>query len=151
MKKMVSKIWVPMFMVMVAAVQSFGIDAHRAVRLRGLADSLVLTRLDDTTTAEATPADSLKTDSIHTEIFTGDTTAAASAAADFIVIDTTVTDTLVLTARDTLKVPDSLKETDPFFYKYYIAVKDSVTRWHVRDSLIMAGQCTMKGTRVPPS
>jgi hypothetical protein len=109
------------------------------VRLRGLADSLVLTRLDDTTTAEATPADSLKTDSIHTEIFTGDTTAADSAAADFIVIDTTVTDTLVLTARDTLKVPDSLKETDPFFYKYYIAVKDSVTRWHVRDSLIMAG------------
>lgn len=139
MKKMVSKIWVPMLMVMVAAVQSFGIDAHRAVRLRGLADSLVLTRLDDTTTAEATPADSLKTDSIHTEIFTGDTTAADSAAADFIVIDTTVTDTLVLTARDTLKVPDSLKETDPFFYKYYIAVKDSVTRWHVRDSLIMAG------------
>ena len=52
MKKMVAKIWVPLLLVMIAAVQSFGIDAHRAVRLWGLADSLVLTHLDDTTDIE---------------------------------------------------------------------------------------------------
>lgn len=42
-------------------------------------------------------------------------------------------------ARDTIKVPDSLQFTDPFFFKYYIAVKDSTTRKQVRDSLIQAG------------
>ena len=51
-----------------------------------------------------------------------------------------MTDTVavVLSARDTIVVPDSLRETDPFFYKYYIAVKDSATRAQVRDSLIQA-------------
>ena len=134
MKKMVAKIWVPALLVMIAAVQSFGIDAHRAVRLWSLADSLVLTRLDDTTATDAAPADSLKTDSILTELFPEDST-----AADSIAIDSIAADTLILTARDTIKVPDSLKETDPFFFKYYIAVKDSATRVQVRDSLIMAG------------
>ncbi len=43
-----------------------------------------------------------------------------------------------LTARDTIKAPDSLKITDPFFSKYYLAVKDSLTRVQVRDSLIAA-------------
>ena len=134
MKKMVAKIWVPLLLVMIAAVQSFGIDAHRAVRLWGLADSLVLTHLDDTTDIETAPADSLRIDSLVTDLFAEDSTAADSTA-----IDTSAIDTLFLTARDTIKVPDSLKETDPFFYKYYIAVKDSTTRFQVRDSLIMAG------------
>ncbi len=134
MKKVVAKIWVPLLLVMVAAVQSFGIDAHRAVRLWGLADSLVLTRLDDTTAIEAAPADSMRIDSLVTDLFAEDSTVTDSTA-----IDTSAIDTLFLTARDTIKVPDSLKETDPFFYKYYIAVKDSTTRFQVRDSLIMAG------------
>ena len=134
MKKLVAKIWVPTLLVMIAAVQSFGIDAHRAVRLWGLADSLVLARLDDTTATETAPADSLKIDSMVTNLFAEDSTATDSTA-----IDTTAIDTLFLTARDTIKVPDSLKETDPFFFKYYIAVKDSTTRFQVRDSLIMAG------------
>ena len=139
MKKMVAKIWVPALLVMIAAVQSFGIDVHRAVRLWSLADSLALTRLDDTTGTEAAPADSLRIDSIITGLFPADSTAADSLASDSTAVDSTVLDTLFLTARDTIKVPDSLKETDPFFYKYYIAVKDSTTRFQVRDSLIMAG------------
>ncbi len=114
MKKVVAKIWVPMLLVLTAAVQSFGIDAHRAVRLRGLADSLALTRIEDSTDTGIAVADSLTADSL-------------------------TLDTLFLTARDTIKVPDSLQYTDPFFYKYYIAVKDSATRAQVRDSLIMAG------------
>ena len=139
MKKMVAKIWVPALLVMIAAVQSFGIDVHRAVRLWSLADSLALTRLDDTTGTEAAPADSLRIDSIITGLFPADSTAADSLASDSTAVDSTILDTLFLTARDTIKVPDSLKETDPFFYKYYIAVKDSTTRFQVRDSLIMAG------------
>ena len=47
-----------------------------------------------------------------------------------------VLDTLPhLTARDTIKVPDSLKFIDPFRYKYYVALLDSLTHVIVRDSL----------------
>ncbi len=52
--------------------------------------------------------------------------------------DTTeaVLDTLPhLTARDTIKVPDSLRYTDPFRFKYYVALIDSLTHVIVRDSL----------------
>ena len=67
MKKFVSRIWVPALLVMVAAAQSFGIDAGRAVGLRRLADSLVLTRVTPDTTAvsiDTTSADSTATDSL---------------------------------------------------------------------------------------
>ncbi|MBO4606166.1 MAG: putative porin [Bacteroidales bacterium] len=40
-----------------------------------------------------------------------------------------------LTARDTLKAPDSLKEIDPWRYKYYVALLDSLTHHEVADSL----------------
>ena len=149
MKKMVAKIWVPALLVMIAAVQSFGIDAHRAVRLWGLADSLVLASTNDSIAIETAPADSLSTDSTILDLFSEGPIAVDSILTDSIATDSTEADstasspapadTLFLTARDTIKVPDSLKETDPFFYKYYIAVKDSVTRFQVRDSLIMAG------------
>ena len=137
MRKFISRIWVPGLLVMVAALQSFGIDAGRAVGLRRLADSLALTRQADSSllieqSSDSTVpafADTLAADSLLTDSLYNDTTATDSIKAD----------TLILTARDTIKVPDSLKETDPFFYKYYIAVKDSTTRREVRDSLIMAG------------
>ena len=142
MRKFVSRIWVPALLVMVAALQSFGIDAGRAVGLRRLADSLILTRQTDSSflteqssdstapvLTDTLAADTLLTDSLLTDSLFNDTTA----------VDSTKADTLILAARDTIKVPDSLKETDPFFYKYYIAVKDSTTRREVRDSLIMAG------------
>ena len=44
-----------------------------------------------------------------------------------------------LTARDTLPVPDSLRLTDPFRFKYYVALRDRPTYDFVRDSLIAAG------------
>ena len=96
-------------LVMIAAVQSFGIDAGRAVSMRRMADSLMITMRQDSAYLDAAIADSLSNDTIA-----------------------------VIPARDTIVVPDSLKETDPFFYKYYIAVKDSLTRAQVRDSLIQA-------------
>ncbi len=103
MKNLIAKIWVPLLLVSVAAIQSFGIDAGRSASLRQLADSLELIQLPDT---------------IHT--------------ADTILPE-------VIQARDTIRIPDSLQYTDPFKYKYYIALKDSTTRFQVRDSLMTAG------------
>ena len=129
MKKMVAKIWVPALLVMIAAVQSFGIDAGRAVGLKMLSDSLMTNRLNDSSDVSVAVPDSVVpaiADSLLPEI-----------------VDTVlpeIADSIVpLTAKDTIVAPDSLKEKDPFFYKYYIAVKDSLTRAEVRDSLILAG------------
>lgn len=126
MKDFWSKIWVPVLLVALAAMQSFGVDAGRAIRLRHISDSLQRENADThlTERIDTVQADSIIVDTVLTD----------SAA-----VDSVKTDTLILSARDTIKAPDSLKVTDPFFYKYYIAVKDSVTRAEVRDSLISAG------------
>ena len=138
MKRLIAKIWVPTLLVLMAAVQSFGIDAARAISFRKTADSLILTRLDDTVAAadiaidslhtvltDSLPADTLLTDTLLTDTLPG--------------TDSVAIDTLILSPRDTIVVPDSLRETDPFKFKYYIALKDSITRFMVRDSLIQAG------------
>ena len=117
MKNLLAKIWVPLLLVSLAALQSFGIDAGRAIGFRKISDSLSVNRLSDSTHVDSIIVDSISADTV---------------AIDSLPADTAV----VLTARDTIVVPDSLKYTDPFFYKYYIAVKDSATRAQVRDSLI---------------
>ena len=122
MRKTMSKIWVPALLVMAAAMQSFGIDAGRSVGLRRLADSLALTRQSDSSFLMEEVSDT-----------------SGKPIADSTAVDSVKVDTLFLSARDTIKVPDSLRETDPFFFKYYIAVKDSTTRRQVRDSLLLAG------------
>ena len=119
MKNLLAKIWIPLLLVTLAALQSFGIDAGRSIGLRRISDSLYVNRLEDSTAIDSTALDSVITDSILTDTIPADTAS-------------------LLTARDTIKVPDSLRYTDPFFYKYYIAVKDSTTRAMVRDSLMQA-------------
>jgi hypothetical protein len=114
MKNLMAKIWVPFLLVAVAAIQSFGIDAGRAIGFKKIADSLMINRLTDTTVVDSIVKEAIVADSLQSDT------------------------TIVLTARDTIIAPDSLKETDPFFYKYYVAVKDSATRAQVRDSLIQA-------------
>lgn len=47
--------------------------------------------------------------------------------------------TKILSARDTLVAPDSLKDIDPFRYKYYVALLDSLTHKQVADSLRASG------------
>lgn len=128
MKKFFAKIWFPTLLVGLAAIQSFGIDAHRALNTPILRDSLALEKSEDSSFTEAALVDS----------FT------LGLADTLNQVDTlTPADTLnpadTLTARDTIRIPDSLQFTDPFFYKYYIAVKDSTTRRHVRDSLMQVG------------
>ena len=127
MKRFMAKIWVPTLLVLVAAVQSFGIDTARAISLRKQADSLIFNRLDDTTVATPVAVDSFKLEPID------------SLVTDSTAIDSTIVDTLIIAARDTIKVPEELRETDPFKFKYYIAIKDSLTRVQVRDSLLQAG------------
>ena len=146
MKHLVAKIWVPALLVMLAAVQSFGIDAARAIDFRRLADSLILNRLDDTVAATDFAIDSTlaaATDSLATadSLMTSDTLTDSTALADSSVTadSTEVADTLVLSPKDTIRIPDSLEFKDPFKFKYYIALKDSLTRIQVRDSLIQAG------------
>ena len=119
MRHLLTKIWVPIVLVMAAALQSFGIDASRAVGLKRLTDSLIVNQLNDSTGLVLTEIsqDSTINDSIATDSVTA----------------------LILSPKDTIQVPDSLKETDPFKYKYYIAIKDSTVRFQVRDSLEAAG------------
>ena len=150
MKGFMAKIWVPTLLVLVAAAQSFGIDAARAISFRKQADSLILSRLDDTVAATGIAVDSLLKDSL----FIADSVEADSSAIDSMAIgtlqldslqldslqlDSLAADTLVIAARDTIKVPEELRETDPFKFKYYIAIKDSITRVQVRDSLLASG------------
>jgi len=135
MKDFMAKIWVPALLVMIAAVQSFGIDAGRAASLRRLADSLKINGLDDTSALAGIAIDSLDT----LPETRPDTTQNDRTFFLDIFSDSTTTDSVLTAPRDTIKVPDSLRFTDPFKYKYYIAIKDSTTRFEVRDSLLQAG------------
>ena len=134
MKRLMAKIWVPTLLVLVAAVQSFGIDTARAISFRKQLDSLEFNRLDDSIVAAPVAVDSFVLEQLNDSTVVTDTT-----RIDSLVTDTTAVDTLILAARDTIKVPEELRETDPFKFKYYIAIKDSITRVQVRDSLLQAG------------
>ena len=46
-------------------------------------------------------------------------------------------------ARDTMKVPDSLRYTNPFLYEWYVATKDSYTHKIVIDSLKAEGDSVL--------
>lgn len=127
MKDFLAKIWVPALLVMLAATQTFGLDAGRSANLRRIADSLRTSSLDDSTALAGPAVDSLEpaADSTFILDFKNDSIPAA--------------DTMKLSPRDTIKVPDSLKITDPIRYRYYIELKDSTTRFATRDSLLQAG------------
>ena len=124
MKNFISKIWFPAVLTMTAAFQSFGIDAGRYVRGSVQQDSL---------TAAIGEADSiLARDGVVTD---------SLVANDTVFVSDTITGSPAdsLPARDTIVIPDSLRYTDTLKFKYYIALKDSVTRAAVRDSLRSIG------------
>ncbi len=140
MKEVLRKICVPTLIIGIAVYQSFGIDFSRSNALLGFQDSsLVKTNADTLITP-----DSLTTiDSLNIQ----DTLTLSS-------IDSNLLDTLkvidsldldrsaiekVISAKDTIVVPDSLKDVDPFKYKYYLAIKDTVYLYQVKDSLLQAG------------
>ena len=123
-RSLVSKIWVPAVLVGAAFVQAVGMDIARSSRIPGTGASEVC----DTVIYE---------NRIYTKF--RDSYDALKVAEE--AFDSTMTDSaeVFISARDTMKVPDSLKYTDPFRYKYYVAIKDSLTHILVRDSLRNAG------------
>lgn len=134
MKNLISKIWFPIVLTGIAAVQSFGIDAGRYGRVMPRQDNVAQTvdslHVSDTI-ADTTAADSI---TVADSITAGDSiTVADSIAAG----DTAAAE--AIQPRDTITVPDSLRYTDTLKFKYYIALKDSLTRAEVRDSLRNAG------------
>lgn len=73
------------------------------------------------------------------ELFSMDSIASADSGQDSTELE--IFDSIPrLTARDTIKVPDSLRFTDPFRYRFYIALVDSLTHRQTRDSLIKSIQ-----------
>ena len=80
-------------------------------------DAYKLNRVGDFEEIEI--ADSLKVDDYSEDIFEDDSLS-------------------MLTARDTIQAPDSLKDIDPFRYEYYVALLDSATHRFVCDSLMEA-------------
>lgn len=148
MKKWYSKILVPATLVGIAAVQSFGIDAGRALRILPLRDTTVFSLTADTL-SKGHPQDTSRHDPEDTSAGLTDTSAIPAAdtswqaGADSLGLasmdSTSVADTVLLTARDTIVAPDSLRETDPIRYRYFVELKDSLTRKQTRDSLFAAG------------
>ena len=123
MAKFWADILVPIAIVGSVAAQTLGVEVSRASRLRGMFPEAVRdTVVRDTSAADTVKMDSVLVDSLSEEdFFFGDHEEA----------DTTPK----IYARDTMRVPDSLQFTDPFLYKWYVAIKDSLTHRIVVDSL----------------
>ena len=128
-KGLFSRIWFPLAVVAFAAVQSFGGSFSRiGLSLRSL------------------PSDSPVIDTVkysNEKIFTKFREEGFKIAGDSLALDLGLgdedTSAVKLSARDTIFAPDSLKDIDPFRYKYYVALLDSLTHKQVRDSLRAAG------------
>ena len=126
MKGFLKKAAFPLAVVIFAAVQTFGMD---------------LARRGSSWTELIGPVFSPDTVIYRNNVFTKFRSERSFTAdsLDFL-NDTALEDTLpALTARDTMKVPDSLRLTDPFRYKYYVALRDSLTHKFIIDSLKAAG------------
>ena len=130
MAKFWTDVLVPLAIAGAVAAQTVGVEINRAVRLHAWfpqAQQDTTLTLPDTTLVQK--------DSIRSVI---DSLAQEE---DFdLFAENEPEDTLPkIFARDTMKVPDSLKTTDPFLYQWYVAVKDSYTHKLVVDSLKEAG------------
>lgn len=126
----ISKIWFPALLVGIVAIQGFAADWSRAVEAGFL--------WPGGWSGNASLQDTVI---YHNDIYTKfrseyERAMADSAAADTLGLDSAE---VFISARDTMKVPDSLRYTDPFRFKYYVAIKDSLTHVIVRDSLKQAG------------
>lgn len=126
----ISKIWFPALLVGIVALQGFAADWSRAVEAGFL--------WPGGWSGNAALQDTVI---YHNDIYTKFRSEYERAMADSAAADTLGLDgaEVFISARDTMKVPDSLRYTDPFRFKYYVAIKDSLTHVIVRDSLKQAG------------
>ena len=138
MKNLWSEILVPAFIAGLTMVGTVGVETARTVRPEHRFSLVHAVRLD-TLAKDSLLADTVKTatlaDSVSTDFEEDDF--------DLFREEETPQDTLPrIYARDTMKVPENLRYTDPFLYRWYVAVKDSFTHRIVVDSLKAAGDST---------
>mgnify|MGYP002520826802 FL=1 len=121
-KEILKRIWFPAAVVCVITLQATGMGSHRLAGYPGYGSIA---------TERATQPDTIH----YRNQFIGN----ADKDADSSFILTPIDTSRMLAARDTISAPDSLKDTDPFRYKYYVAILDSLTHRIVVDSLRAAG------------
>ena len=137
MKNLWSEIIVPAVIAGLTVAGTVGVESTRAVRPDARVRILREVRLD-TLRKDTIPQDTVrkaaeaKKDTILKDL--------SDEGFDFFGETVQDADTVpVIHARDTMKVPESLRTTDPFLYRWYAAVKDSFTHRLVVDSLKAAG------------
>ena len=136
MKNLWSEILVPAVIAGLTVIGTVGVETTRTVRPDARVRLLRDVRLD-TLTRDTLPPDSAKTAVPKKETVVKDL---SDDDFDFFGVEEEAVDTVPrVFARDTMKVPDSLRLKDPFLYQYYVAVKDSFTHRLVVDSLKAAG------------
>ncbi|MCM1501718.1 MAG: putative porin [Bacteroidales bacterium] len=141
MGKWYGKILIPATLVGIAAVQSFGIDAGRALRILPSRDTTEFLLQADTSARQSNKQGAANTAVTLTDSFSISIDSTMASA------DSLNADSIILTARDTIIAPDSLREADPVRYRYFVELKDSLTRAITRDSLLAAGD-TLEVTRL---
>lgn len=126
MKFNIKDIWLPMAVVAIASIQALASTESRLSPVR---------EIEKTKEALAAPDTVIYNNSKIFSKFR--TSGELTDSTLFQEADSTLSDSteVFLTARDTIHAPDSLRETDPFRYKYYVALIDSLTHKQVRDSL----------------
>ena len=136
MKNLWSEILVPAFIAGLTVIGTVGVETTRTVRPDARVRLLREVRLD-TLTQDTVHRDTVKPAPQKKETIVKDL---SDDDFDFFGVEEEAIDTTPrVYARDTMKVPDSLRLTDPFLYQYYVAVKDSLTHRLVVDSLKAAG------------
>lgn len=123
MRTRLKKYWFPVVVILLATIQTFATEIHRGAVLASIVEEI---RRPDTVI--------YNNSSVYTKYRTDRT--AGEEGEDGFQLEENGT---MVSARDTIKVPDSLRLTDPFRYKYYVALVDSLTHHQVKDSLIAAG------------
>ena len=136
MKSLWSEILVPAFIAGLTVIGTVGVESARNARPETRVRLLLEVRLD-TLTQDTVHRDTVKPAPQKKETIVKDL---SDDDFDFFGVEEEAIDTTPrVYARDTMKVPDSLRLTDPFLYQYYVAVKDSFTHRLVVDSLKAAG------------
>ena len=139
MAKFWTEIVVPAALSLAVLAQTVGVEASRAVRLHAAFPQYQqdTTKLKQDTTKFKQDTTKFRQDTVRVK---KDTLQKDTLAEEEFDLFGEVQDTVpTVFARDTMKVPDSLRLTDPFLYQWYVATKDSYTHRLVVDSLKALG------------
>lgn len=149
MAKFWSDILVPVAIAGAVAAQTLGVEISRASRLHAwfpdaVRDTLVQQDTQPRRKSLTAPQDSLKTTPDSLKAIQDSLKVRTDSLQEeeelwFFDEEPQADTTPKVTARDTMRVPDSLRLTDPFRYQWYVALKDPLTHRIVVDSLMQAG------------